>query len=106
MIKRAFFGEGTLRVVAGVVFVVNTGSTQKFCGWRSIKGDARMTESFERGFAVPTGDRSGVYRFVTVGAIRHRRQDNRVVLAVGGLARLPNAHLRDRLTIRRLNAPK
>ena len=71
VIKRAFFGEGTLRVVAGVVFVVSTGSAQKFCGWRSIKGDTRMTESFERGFAVRAGDRSGAYRLVTAGTLRH-----------------------------------
>ena len=71
VIKRAFLGEGTLRVVAGVVFVVKTGSTQKFCRWRSIKGDTRMTESFERDFAVRAGDGSGVYRLVTAGTIRH-----------------------------------
>ena len=33
VIKRAFFGKGTLRVVASVVFVINTGSTQKFFGF-------------------------------------------------------------------------
>ena len=74
VIKRAFFGKGTLGVVASVVFMINTGSAQKFFGWRSIKGDTRMTESFERDFAVRTGDRSGVYRLVTAGAIRHRQQ--------------------------------
>ena len=74
VIKGAFFGFGTLRVVAGVVFVVNTGSAQKFCGCRSIQGDAGMTESLERGSAVRTVDRSGVYRLATAGAIRHRRK--------------------------------
>ena len=71
VIKGAFSGFGTLRVVAGVVFVVNTGSTQKFCGCRSIQRDTGMTESLERGFAVRTGNRLGVYRLATAGAIRH-----------------------------------
>lgn len=71
VIKGAFLGFGTLRVVAGIVFVVSTGSAQKFCWCRSIQGDARMTESLERGFAVRTGNRLGVYRLVTAGAIRH-----------------------------------
>ena len=82
MIKCAFFGKGTLRVVASVVFVINTGSAQKFFGFRSIKGDTRMTESLERGFAVRTGDRSGVYRLVTARAIRHRQQGDWVILSV------------------------
>jgi len=71
VIKRAFFGSGTLRIVAGVVFVVNTGSAQKLFGFRSIQGDTRMSESFERGFAVGTGDRSDVHRLVTARALRH-----------------------------------
>jgi hypothetical protein len=71
VIEGAFFGSGTLRIVAGVVFVVKTGSAQKFFGLRSIQGDTRMTESLERGSAVPTGDRLGVYRLVTARTIRH-----------------------------------
>lgn len=65
-----------------------------------------MTESFERGFAVHTGDRSGVYRLVTAGTLRHRKQANWVILSVGFLAGFPNAYGRVRLAIRRLDAPK
>lgn len=60
VIKRAFFGKGTLGVVASVIFVINTGSAQKFFGFRSIKRDTRMTESFEGDFAVWTDERLGV----------------------------------------------
>jgi hypothetical protein len=91
VIKRAFFGKGTLRVVASVVFVINTVSAQKFFGFRSIKRDTRMTESFESDFAVRTGERSGVYRLVTAGAIRHRQQGYGVRWWVGSLGGFPNA---------------
>jgi len=50
-----------------------------------------MTESLERGFAVRTGDRSGVYRLVTAGAIRHRQKGDGVMWWVGSLAGFPNA---------------
>jgi len=90
VIKRAFFGKGTLRVVASVVCVINTGSAQKFFGFRSIKRDTRMTESFEGDFAVWTGERLGVYRLVTAGAIRHRQQGDGVMWWVGSLAGFPN----------------
>jgi hypothetical protein len=71
VIHGAFSGFGTLRIVAGVVFVVNTGSTQKFFGLRSIQRDTRMTESLQRGLAVRTDDQFCGYRLVTARAIRH-----------------------------------
>jgi len=50
-----------------------------------------MTESFEGDFAVWTGERLGVYRLVTAGAIRHRQQGYGVMWWVGSLAGFPNA---------------
>lgn len=50
-----------------------------------------MTESFEGDFAVCTGERLGVYRLVTAGAIRHRQQGDGVMWWVGSLAGFPNA---------------
>jgi hypothetical protein len=71
VIKRAFFGKGTLRIVASVLFVVNTGCAEKFSRFRSIQGDTRMTEGFERDSAVGAGNGSDLHRLVTARALRH-----------------------------------
>jgi hypothetical protein len=65
---------GALRIVAGVIGIVDTGLAERFCSRRAVEGNAGVTVGFERRPTSGTSDRLGINGLVAARASGHDKR--------------------------------